>query len=60
MRQQINTGVRMQRHCEKPKWLREDFKHKLGRWDTSHLGGDDTELNEVVRPQFGAESVLIR
>ena len=33
--------LKMQGTCEEPKWLREDSKHKLGRWGKSRLGGHD-------------------
>ena len=33
-----SKNMKMLGTCEGPKWLREDSKHKLGRWSKPHLG----------------------
>ena len=36
-----SKNMKMQGTCKGPEWLREDSKHKLGRWVKSRLGGHD-------------------
>ena len=51
-----NKNMKMQGECEGPKWLKENSKHKLGRWNKTHLGGHDM----VRRVDRNGEAVIWR